>query len=374
MIIGVISDSHKDRMNALPHIVAELERRGAQAIIHCGDIEPQHLNPKLFGNLPVICALIEEQVGRREFETPPKNWRFTTPGNKNRICDIGGIRVYVGHKRAFEFLTGSEAKLIETLNAIRRDHDCVRWLFSGHTHHQIYKQSHIITFVNPGAIEDSFDGYEYAVVDTETDKVVFSRIPKTKPVKKPLFVGVISDSFDVAEIDTDFWKKLAEELKQNNVNHVIHCGNIALGDIGRPELSDFQVFYNLRPDQKNLSQPKNWHLILQDDPVVEINGYRFYVNLDLGASLLDQSEFGMHKLCLKLRRKHPEIGFVLCGFTNDAFLEEGEQVRIINPGDVVKDRNFAIVRLPVTEITFAHVPVEPLPPIESEEPKSRERS
>jgi hypothetical protein len=80
---------------------------------------------------------------------------------------------------------------------------------------------------------------------------------------------------------------------------------------------------------------------------------------------MEKSEYDMHKLCLKLRRKYPRICFVLCGFTNDAFYEEGEQVRIINPGDIVKDRNYVVISLPCAEITFSRVPVEPLPPINS---------
>lgn len=284
------------------------------------------------------------------------------PGD--RIIDIDDSRIYVGHKRAFEFLTGSEAKLMKTLNTIRRDHEWVRWLFSGHTHHQIYKQSHVINFVNPGAVEDSFDGYEFAIINTEKDEIIFSRILPTTPAKKPFSVGVISDSLNISELDSSFWQKLAEKFKNNNVSHVIHCGNLALGDIGREELKGFQVFYNLRPDQKDPEGPENWRLISQKEPVVEINGYRFYIQLDLGATLLEQSEYDMHMLCLNLRRKYPEISFILCGFTNDAFYEEGEEVRIINPGDVIKDRDFAVICLPTTEITFGHVPVNPLPSID----------
>lgn len=363
MIWGILSDTHKDRMNAIPHIIAEFKKRGVEVIIHCGDIKVEHLDPDLFGKLPVVCALVEEQAENPKFATPPNNWRFTRP--KDRIIDIGDTRLYVGHKRAFEFLAGSEAKLMETLNTIRRDHEWVRWLFSGHTHHQIYNQSHLINFVNPGAVEDSFDGFEFAIINTEIDEIIFSRILPTTPTKKPFSIGAISDSLNISELDPYFWKGLAEKFKENNVGHIIHCGNLALEDVGQEELKDFEVHYNLRPDQTHVkNSPKNWHLIPQDEPVVKINGYRFYVQLDLGATLLEQSEYDMHLLCLNLRRKHPEISFVLCGFTNNAFLEEGEEVRIINPGDVVKDRSFAVITLPCTEITFGHVPVEPLLPID----------
>ncbi len=52
MIIGILSDTHTDKANAIPHIVKEFKRRYVEVIFHCGDIEPIHLDPKLFGNLP----------------------------------------------------------------------------------------------------------------------------------------------------------------------------------------------------------------------------------------------------------------------------------------------------------------------------------
>lgn len=366
MIWGVLSDTHKDRMNATPYIIAEFKKHKVEAVIHCGDINPGHLSPELFGNLPVFCALIEEQAKNPDFLGPPNGWKFTKPDSiekGGRVLYVDDTRIYLGHKRAFEFLTGSEVELRKTLHTIRRDYDGIRYVFAGHTHHQIYSQGHLTNFVNPGAVEDSFDGYEYAVINTDTDEITFSRIPKTKPEKESFSVGVISDSLNISELDANFWKTLAEEFKKRQIKHIIHCGNLSLRDIGRKELKDFQVYYNLRPDQKNPKKtPDNWQIIHQEKPVVEINACYFYVQLDLGAILLEQSECDMQILSLDLRRKYPEIRFILCGFTNNAFYEEGAEVRIINPGDIFQDRNFSLITLPTTEITFSHLPVSPLPP------------
>jgi len=363
MIIGVLSDTHHDRANAVSHIMAEFKRRGVKLIIHCGDIAHKHLNPELFGGLPVICALVEEQVGEAVFQAPPAGWIYTVPGDRIRQI-TPYVRAYIGHKRAFEFLTGSEQKLNEMLSEIRKQHDGVRWLFTGHTHHQIYKRGKLIDLINPGAVEDSLDGgYEFAVLDTDTEEMVFSRILRTKPVTPSFSVGVISDSLNISEMDSDFWARLREEFEKRGVSHVIHCGNIAMGDIGRSELEGFRVHYNLRPDQKNPKSFENWERITEEDPTVAINGYRFYIQLNLGVNLLDQSEVDMHMFCLKLRQRFPETSYVLCGATNDALYEEGEQARIINPGDCLNDRSFAVICLPRAEIIFGHVPVDPLPTI-----------
>ena len=360
MKIGVISDTHSDKAGALPFIMKELKKIGVGAIIHCGDIEAKHLNPDLFLGLPVICALNAEQLDKPAFEKAPEGWNFTIPDD--RIRDILGTRMYIGHKRAYRFLRGSENAFTENLEDFHKDHDGVRWFFSGHTHAQLFIQTRIINFLNPGAIDLTLDGFEFAIIDTESSEIIFSRIPKTKSQIKRFSVGVISDSLRISEMDSEFWKRLADEFEKRKVKSIIHCGNIVMDDIGRPELENFNVFYNLRPEQRNRKTLNlaNWHEIGEDNPIVEINGYRFYVQLDLGADLLKQSADDMHSLCLDLRRRFGDLSYVLCGFTNAALLVEEEQSKILNPGDVFKDRNFAIIELPRNKIIFGHVPSPPL--------------
>lgn len=314
MIIGTISDTHGEDDNVVRHVVAEFVRRDVELIVHCGDIERKHLNPELFWNLPVICALNEEQIDKPEFKSPPPDWIFTAP--KDRVRDIGAgnsrTRIRVGHKRSYDFLSGTQSSLAKTLEEARRDYDGLRWYFAGHTHHQVFAQTRLTNFVNPGAIFSSFDGYEFAVIDTANSQAVFSRIPKTKALIPTFSIGVVSDSLSISKMDADFWKKLAEEFRSRDVGHIIHCGNIATYDVGTAEFDGFEVYYILRPDQRRVQSPRNWHIIPPDEPVVEINGYRFYVQLDLGASLLEQSELDMHRLCLHLRRDFPEIQYLFC--------------------------------------------------------------
>jgi predicted phosphodiesterase len=168
---------------------------------------------------------------------------------------------------------------------------------------------------------------------------------------------------------------LAKEFKKRDVSHIIHCGNIALSDIGRPELADFTVQYAIREDQdsdhrkmqKDKNIPENWKVISENNldkgAIVKINGYRFYVQLDLGLEFMSKSELGMDSMAMQIRREHPETEFVLCGFTREALYVEGQQVTTINPGDVNTDRSFVVIHLPRREITFGHVPYEPLPKI-----------
>lgn len=357
MRAGLLSDTHNIDRRVIEAIIQEFKKRNVELVIHCGDIEPQHIDTELFGGFPVFCALNEEQLEKPAFQNPPDGWAFTVPGE--RIIDIKHVRLYLGHKRSFDFLGSSEQNLMLFLDTMRKDYDNLRLVCSGHTHHQVFAQTHLVKFLNPGAVESGFDGYEFAIVDTESNEIVFSRVPKTETIIPTFSVGVISDSFRISKLDPKFWAKFAKEMADRDAKTIIHCGNIAIEDIGKPELKNFLVYFNLRPDQTEKIKPipQNWHLIPAEEPVVEINDYRFYVELDLGISLLELTELGMHNLCLGLRRRFPELDFILCGFTHNALLVEQDGTCLINPGDVVKDRNFTVICLPRNEITFGHVPL-----------------
>lgn len=376
MKLGIISDTHEDRINALPHIARRFKEMGVEIIIHAGDIDEKHVNPETFGGLPVYCALTDEQTKICETEMykvhregvpfcfPPLQWTFTRPGQRIVDLVVGAekTRIYLGHKRSFEFLLGDESKLLEKLYAIRKDNDGVRQLISGHTHHQILMESRLINFINPGAVTDSMGiagGYEYAFIDTNADRIVFSRIPASVSSAPQLKLGVISDSLNISQKDIKFWGKLAETFKTEGVTHIIHCGNLDLADISRSEMKEFQIHFNLVSDQFRDSED-NWQVIDKRRRLVNIRGYQFYVQWDLSADLLHQSERDMHYYALK-KLKHHKIDFILSGFTHSAFYEEGENLIFLNPGDVIQSRDYAIIELPLYEITFGRIPYDPLP-------------
>ncbi len=366
MNILVLSDTHTVDLEVLRQVVAEGIKRGAELVIHCGDISSKHLQPELFGNLPVVCALTKKEIGddgmliagKESFAVPPPGWVFTKPGA--RIYALSeDENIYVGHNLSFEFLQGSEDLLDRKLQEIRNKYDCVRWLFSGHTHHQIYKQGRLISFVNPGAVYSFTDGYEFVMVNTETREIVFCRVLNTIPTTKPFSIGLISDSMNISEMDPTFWGKLAGEFKRRDVTTIIHCGNIDEKDIGRPELADFKIHFNLIKGQKYEKKFDNWILINQEHPIVDVGGHIIYVQWALGADLLEKSERDMKKICLGLKLKYDHrISCVVFGFTNEAFLEEGEECWMVNPGDVIKDRNFAVICFPRIEVTFKSVPID----------------
>ncbi len=377
--LGIMSDTHNDNNVAIPHIIAEFQKRGVDLIIHCGDIIPEHVSNELFGNFPVVCALVDTQKEDPVFSSScPEGWKFTRSGDRVGELPDGTI-VYVGHKMHMNFLKASEEEFNSILTDLRMKFDGLRMVFGGHLHFQTYKQGQLVSFINPGAVHGAIGwGYEFAVIDNEIEEVVFGRILPTSDDRPVFSVGVISDSLDVSHRDASFWRKLAHEFRSRDVTKIIHCGNLHLSDIGQPELSKFDIHYAIRKDQefehRKMQEagkiPPNWKVISEKDleqgGVVDIGGYRFYVQLDLGLEFMKVSELGMDSAAMKIRRKYPETEFVLCGFTREALLMEGQHVTIINPGDVNMGRSFVVICLPRKEITFGHVPFDPLPAIKKE--------
>ena len=354
MILGVLSDTHDIDDEVIHSVVKEFKQRGVDIIVHCGDIEPQHFNAELFGNIPVICALIEEQRYHEGFTFAPTRWAITKP--KDRVVNLGKFKVYVGHKRSWDFLIGSEAKFEKIINEISTRHDGVRWMFAGHTHHQIYKQGTPCSFVNPGAIQEGVDGHGFAIVNTDSKEVVFSRIPLVTNALTPMTVGIISDTGNISHLDEKFWVKLAEEFRERDVSAVIHGGNIWLGDIGCQELSDFKVYYYLLANQQSPENiPDNWSVVTPGNPIVEIGGYRFFVQYDLGVDFFEQSEAQMSHSVRQLSKEYQHIEYVICGLIHDALFAEGQEVKIINSGDARNQRKFVTICLPRNEITFSSV-------------------
>lgn len=374
MIVGILSDTHKNKKGALEYIIREFQKRGVQLIVHCGDLMPEHISGGLFAGLPVICALVDDQETNPVFDqNKPENWEFTRSGKRITKLPDKTI-VYVGHKRHMDFLKATEEKFDELLSDMRGTFDGLRFVFGGHLHFQTYKQGQLVSFINPGAVEDALGwGYEFAVMNTDIEEVVFSRILPTEDDRETFSIGIISDSLDISHRDSKFWSRLAKEFKDRDVSYIIHCGNLALCDIGRDELKDFIVRYAIRPDQKseyiqlkkNSKIPENWLVISEDNlgegSFIDLKGYRFYVRLDLGLDFMNTSELGMDSAAMKIRRQYPETEFVLCGFTREALYVEGQHVVTINPGDANTSRSFVVVCLPRKEITFGHVPFDPLP-------------
>lgn len=378
MLLGIMGDTHDVDASIIKKVAEDLKMRGAEIIVHTGDIEKQHLSIDLFCGLPVVCVLTRQQQFDVNFSFPPPGWTFTRPGNSmiserdksqevlentiasklaiaNRIINLGSVVIYAGHERSNDVLMNA-VKFNEFINILNQVYDGVKFIFTGHTHHQFLIQRNGFSWINPGAVLPLFFDHEYALVDTVKNEIIFTRLPQTKVDVRPQTVGIISDTGNISDRDGQFWQQLAIEFHERDVSTVIIDGGFRPNDIGRPELADFQVFYNLLPTvADNPSKPGNWHLIPNDNPVLEICSHYFLIQHKLGIDLDGKTEVEMVRYVREQSKKYQHIDIVICGGIHDALFEEQQEVMIINPGDARNHRKFVTICFPRCEATYSSV-------------------
>jgi putative phosphoesterase len=136
MHIGILSDTH-DQVQRTKVAIALLVKRGAQALIHCGDltspevvyecsIAPSYF---VFGNCDHDCQTLREAIARIG----------GTCLERGGLITLGGRRIAVTH--------GDSDRELDRLAALQPD-----YLFSGHTHRTSDVQRGPTRWINPGAL------------------------------------------------------------------------------------------------------------------------------------------------------------------------------------------------------------------------------
>lgn len=381
MIIGVLGDTHDVDEKIIAQVTKDLIARGAEVFIHTGDIKREHCKVELFGNLPVVCALTKHERLDPAFTFPPLGWAYTRPGNSlitmptsedssnselrdsigtrlaiaNRLVNIEGIVVYIGHERSYDVMANAD-RFNEFIGLVNLIEDGINYVFTGHSHRQFLIQREGVSWINPGSVRpDIIRDHAYALVDTETGEIIFTRIPCTKSDYCPATIGILSDVGNISDRDTSFWQSLKEEFNKRDVSVVIIDGDILDKDIGRPELAEFQVYYSPLPEQ-NANGLDNWHAVYPDNPIIQICNNNFLIRHSLGIDLYGKTEIEMMELVRAESKKYSHVDIVVCGGIHNALFEEHSELMIINPGDARNHRKFATVCFrPHCEITFSEV-------------------
>jgi len=393
MILGVMGDTHDCSDELIREIVEkEFRPRSVEVIVHTGDIIARHVNAELFGNFPVICVLTKQQAFDFRFFVSPHDWRFVRPAfpidppkfmgkvedqqaeeyikeleefnMKQRIyarlvpiAAPAGDRIvaYCGHERSFDVFSNPQ-KVRDFFMEINQVCDGVNLVFTGHMHHQFVFRNGPMTWMNPGAVAESFNHtIEFGVIDTRSKEVVLGRLSGPEAKISTVTVGIVSDAGNVDQIDSTFWKRLRQEFDARAVTQVIACGNFRPEDIGRPELDDLQVYYYLLPEYNDGEPPKNWHQLLPDNPVVGICGHRFYVQHGIGPEHAVFSEIQRNEAFNWIFAEFKHLDFIVAGLVPGTILQETDKYSFINPGDARDHKYFATICLPRREYTLGTV-------------------
>ena len=394
MLLGVFGDTHNEDDSLIEEIIEnEFRPRGVEVVVHIGDIIARHVDAELFGHFPTICVLTKQQAFDYRFSFSPDNWRFVRPAYPKdeprfmgkcsdpeaakfieelqshcleeriyaRLVPIAApsgdrIVAYCGHERSFDIFRNPQ-KVSDFFAVVNQVYDGVTLAMTGHMHHQFVFLHGPITWVNPGAVADSFNKtVEFGIVDTRSKEVVLARLSGPEAKLSPVTVGIVSDSGNVDLIDATFWQRLRKEFEARGVSQVICCGNFQPEDIGRSELDGLEVYYYLLPEYGNGHNiPDNWHQLLPDNPVVEICGHRFYVQHKIGPDHADFSEIQRNAAFSWIFEEYKHLDFIVAGLVPGTILQETDKYAFINPGDARDHKYFATVCLPRREYTVGTV-------------------
>ena len=161
MLIGLIADSH-DRSARLQAAVDHLAQRGAELLIHCGDITCPAAVRSCAG-LPARFVF-----GNNDQDRPALRAAMATIGatclEDGAAFELAGRRLAVTH--------GDDRKCVKRL--LRGQPD---YLFVGHSHCVVDRTESGTRIVNPGALHRAAR-WTFALLDLETDRLEILSSPK----------------------------------------------------------------------------------------------------------------------------------------------------------------------------------------------------
>ena len=167
MILGVLSDTH-GQWRRTADAVRLLDRLGAQALVHCGDVGSADVLAELSGRQAWVV------IGNTDAPDAPYfgggDWPGVTFGDAPLRVELAGrtLAVFHGHEPAFDQLLHELAQR----QAWPQGSLPCDYVLHGHTHVAASIRLGPARVVNPGALHRA-PRYTVATVDLATDRVRF---------------------------------------------------------------------------------------------------------------------------------------------------------------------------------------------------------
>jgi putative phosphoesterase len=159
LLLGILSDSH-DQYDRTTRAVDVLRDRGAEAIIHCGDLTCPDL-VYLCSELPAYFVLGNCDDDPRAIAVAVESTGGTWL-NQGGIVELCGKRIAVTHGHL-----GDEVRRLEALGP--------DYLLSGHTHMMFDQRRNDLRLINPGALYRA-RRHTVALLDLANDRLDFLTI------------------------------------------------------------------------------------------------------------------------------------------------------------------------------------------------------
>jgi hypothetical protein len=153
VILGILSDTHGRRQRTA-RAVELLERCGAEAFIHCGDVGGAAVLDQFAGRRAwFVWGNIDQRDAARERYA--ESLGITPPRTIPTEIEIDGhlIAVYHGHEPQFTgLLRAIEEEGVDAVERLARRPD---YILHGHTHRAADRRVGSVRLINPGALERS---------------------------------------------------------------------------------------------------------------------------------------------------------------------------------------------------------------------------
>lgn len=162
MLIGILADSH-GRFKATKAAVDLLRTRGAEFLIHCGDVGEENIIDLLAGGAPPAAFVWgNNDYDRDRLKAYAQSVGVICLDTFGRL-ELGGKRVAVTH--------GDHMNLVRQVT----DERSADYLLVGHTHVMVDRNVNGVRMINPGALHRSAVK-SVALLQTDADQLEFLNV------------------------------------------------------------------------------------------------------------------------------------------------------------------------------------------------------
>jgi hypothetical protein len=169
MLIGIVSDSHGHDQR-LGRALEQLRQRGAETVVHCGDIDSPEAVARL-GGCGMEAYLVAGNVDRRHIEE-------LAEAAEEAGVEFSEESLHIDLEDG-ERLALTHGHLDTLLEGLVRGGQ-FRYVCHGHSHRRRDERFGSTRVINPGSLHKPKSGHEYtvALLDTRTDQLEWLTVKK----------------------------------------------------------------------------------------------------------------------------------------------------------------------------------------------------
>lgn len=139
----------------------------------------------------------------------------------------------------------------------------------------------------------------------------------------------------------------------SNCEIILHTGDLVDSHWNHLLFDDFEMYVFKTSQNQNIPQLKNnWHILDENNCLLEFDGVKFYMNHNLGMEVLqtkmkeildDLSRVQVWQMTKQIRDKYGYVDYVLFGHSHHVFLHCDHGIVMLNPGAWFKKLMYVVI-------------------------------